>query len=290
MRIKQTCKSCGSEWDVDEKFAGSGSVCPFCKRILKSEESVELTVPQAMRKVIDLKGKNILQNGKIFYSLLADFIPEKVKELRLLKVACYAEVYSDFIDIKAERVAFIAKKAAKQLEDGYMLSEEWAHKAMDWMLEALNINISKWSNEISGRRSERIDVPAQNWQKQQRSQNIKSGQIKSSNEKKVFVWNCAGGCSDSFTLDRDGREVAYRLRLDNNGYMFLIKDNRNVRILGSNEIDRIYLRRATVSREGTFNVVTTKNKYYVVSLGVSTNSYIQDLINVLRKNRVKIIE
>ena len=62
MRIKQTCKSCGSEWDVDEKFAGSGSVCPFCKRILKSEESVELTVPQAMRKVIDLKGKNILQN------------------------------------------------------------------------------------------------------------------------------------------------------------------------------------------------------------------------------------
>ena len=135
------CASCNSEWTVDEKIFSMISNCPFCGAIIAKEEKVYTSVSQGLQAIFALYGKEILAESKRFYSLLTDYIPEKERELKVLKMACAESVFVPFATVQKGQVEIEKNKAIKRLVDDCMLAESWAQQAIDWVIEALGYSV-----------------------------------------------------------------------------------------------------------------------------------------------------
>ena len=132
------CKKCGSEWYVKEEYSTSIGNCPFCGASLAKDEPITFAnVQDCFGALIDKYGKEVLADGKKLYSFLADYIPEKRKELQLLKTVCEANVYALFVSVDQGQYNRERKRAIKILSDDHMIAETWASKAIEWVLQAI---------------------------------------------------------------------------------------------------------------------------------------------------------
>ena len=104
------CEKCNSEWTVEEKISYSISKCPFCAATISNKKDTYESVSESIQDIISKYGKNILLDSKRFYSLLTDYIPEKEKELKALKMACNEKVFCSFANIEESQIEFEAKK------------------------------------------------------------------------------------------------------------------------------------------------------------------------------------
>ncbi|MGN1052345.1 MAG: hypothetical protein ACI4SH_03020 [Candidatus Scatosoma sp.] len=99
-------------------------------------------VADGLRLIYQKYGKQLFAEGKKLYALLADIMPTKEKELKILKIACNAGVYKGFVDLEENQYDNQRRKAIKILTDDYLLGLEWAEMAIDWLMETLGIKQS----------------------------------------------------------------------------------------------------------------------------------------------------
>ena len=141
MRQTIKCGNCESEWTVKEGVLSTISKCPFCGVTIVKEKKDYASVSQGIQAIFAVYGKEVLVESKRFYSLLTDYIPEKERELKVLKMACDEEVFVSFATLKESQVEVEEKKAVKRLMDDCMLAENWANQAVAWVIEALGYSV-----------------------------------------------------------------------------------------------------------------------------------------------------
>lgn len=150
------CKKCGSEWTVKEEYSTSIINCPFCGANLAKEEPITFAnIQDCFRALIDKYGKEVLADGKRLYSFLTDYIPEKEKELRILKIACEANVYKYFVDAKGRRIEMEQRRVVKILTEDYMIAEKWAIQLVEWGCNAIGLECVLNSKNVKIDRQEK---------------------------------------------------------------------------------------------------------------------------------------
>ena len=115
MRKTIKCENCESEWTVKEGVLSTISKCPFCGATIVKEKKDYASVSQGIQAIFAVYGKEVLAESKRFYSLLTDYIPEKERELKVLKMACEEEVFVPFATVQKGQVEIEKNKAVKRL-------------------------------------------------------------------------------------------------------------------------------------------------------------------------------
>lgn len=99
-------------------------------------------VADGLRLIYQKYGRTVFAEGKKLYSLLADTMPNKEKELKALKVACIENAFAAYATIQESQFEAETKKTIRYLVDDCMLSEVWAQKIVGWLLEALGHSLT----------------------------------------------------------------------------------------------------------------------------------------------------
>lgn len=158
------CKKCNSEWTVNEKYSVSIANCPFCgASLIEDMPNAFESVQDCLKALIGEYGKEVLADGKKLYSFLTDYIPEKRKELRILKTVCEANAYAPFVSVEQGQCDRERKRAIKILSDDYMIAEIWASKAIEWVLQAIGFSTDNTQyGKIEGPAEDGSVLPSEN--------------------------------------------------------------------------------------------------------------------------------
>ena len=99
------------------------------------------TVQEAIKDILQLRGKEIFKNMKQFWALLDDLVPESTKERKIIKKNLDEELLEAFID-DSKKVNHRIKILQNNLEDLGM-TQDWS----DFIIESFGIPLG-WSQEI----------------------------------------------------------------------------------------------------------------------------------------------
>ena len=99
------------------------------------------TVQEAIKEILQLRGKEIFKNIKHFWALLDDLVPESTKERKIIKKNLDEELLEVFID-DSKTVKHRIKILQDNLEDLGM-TQDWS----DFIIESFGLPLG-WSQEI----------------------------------------------------------------------------------------------------------------------------------------------
>ena len=119
-----------------------------------------MTIQEAVKKIIELRGLDIFKNPKQFFALLADLSPEYPKELRIIKNNFDDKIFGLFID-ESKKPRNRVWSIKNQLEDFGVAEDK-----IFFILESFGIPLG-WEQEISDLKA---DCPTQIYIKQQQNQ------------------------------------------------------------------------------------------------------------------------
>ena len=116
-----------------------------------------MTIQEAVKKIIELRGLDIFKNPKQFFALLGDLSPEYPKELRIIKNNFDDKIFGLFID-ESKKPRNRVWSIKNQLEDFGVAEDK-----IFFILESFGIPLG-WEQEISDLKA---DSPTQIYIKQQ---------------------------------------------------------------------------------------------------------------------------
>ena len=119
-----------------------------------------MTIQEAVKKIIELRGLDIFKNPKQFFALLGDLSPEYSKELRIIKNNFDDKIFGLFID-ESKKPRNRVWSIKNQLEDFGVAEDK-----IFFILESFGIPLG-WEQEISDLKA---DSPTQTYIKPQQKQ------------------------------------------------------------------------------------------------------------------------
>lgn len=132
----QKCMNCNSEWNAIKKI----TKCPFCDKNLETKQDTFSSFNDVIKFIVDTYGTDILKNKGKFVSMISDYAPGYIKELRVVRVAMDSGIYLELLKVdklneEAQKIAIT--KAVNKLNDDYLLELSWAERAVEWIVPVL---------------------------------------------------------------------------------------------------------------------------------------------------------
>ena len=126
-----------------------------------------MTIQEAVKKIIELRGLDIFKNPKQFFALLGDLSPEYPKELRIIKNNFDDKIFGLFID-ESKKPRNRVWSIKNELEDFGVAEDK-----IFFILESFGIPLG-WEQEISDLKA---DCPTQTYSKPQQKQPIANAPV-----------------------------------------------------------------------------------------------------------------
>ena len=144
------CIACKEEWELIHSNNKKENYCPFCgKEIIRIDKNSVVDVPSFLRYIIYVDGDKSLKNPQKIVSLFSDFLPNLIVEKRILRIVLESEIYEKIYSNRESITDPELSKYISYLEDDFGLSKKWAHAATNWIIIALDIEISEKTNNVS---------------------------------------------------------------------------------------------------------------------------------------------
>ena len=130
------CSNCNSEWSIGQ--GGSQTLkCPFCGVMLNSLANTQVTMKDTVKRIIEVKGDNILYNKSRFSAMFSDLAPKLSDEKKIIDTALSPNVARLFLDNTIDH-----KQCYKMVQDE--LRKLMSDSAIDTFIEAIAYGLG-WS-------------------------------------------------------------------------------------------------------------------------------------------------
>lgn len=189
------CKYCKSMWTSTIKV----ECCPFCGNALMERD--EYTISRALKKVIDDKGIEILNNSDMLIAYIMDYVKGDERNKKLLRIAAKEGILKLMLDVKnSEKIKQegLIIRAIKVLEEDAFLSTENAVHIIGIISEGLDLefkNMKMYKKTPSGE-TESVNLE----ENEQKIEDMSAKALKNIVENSL---KCTSGeCEDIFLIGR----------------------------------------------------------------------------------------
>ncbi len=94
-------------------------------------------VIEIIKKIKEQYSDDIFDDGKRLFSLFSDFLPDRRKELRILKIFCEDDILKAVCSIKSNEDL---QSIIYNLKEEYLIDERFAREGLEWFVRALYVN------------------------------------------------------------------------------------------------------------------------------------------------------
>ena len=91
-------------------------------------------VIEIIKKIKEQYSDDIFDDGKRLFSLFSDFLPDRRKELRILKIFCEDDILKAVCSIKSKEDL---QSIVYDVKENYLMDEKFAHEGLKWFVKAL---------------------------------------------------------------------------------------------------------------------------------------------------------
>ena len=138
------CECCLVEWDIQISGDRKVKFCPFCgERIVEKEPESFSDLIECFKYLKNKYSYTIFFDNKRILSLVSDFMPGLMVEIRILRIVLDSGVYKQLFDKNGNIITLNIDKTKYTLINDYGISEIWANKSIDWVAKAFEPSEAK---------------------------------------------------------------------------------------------------------------------------------------------------
>ena len=104
------------------------------------------SLQKALQDMINNYGHSVLNDSNKIIGTIADFVPNNLKERKMINIVIYENIPSKLLCVKDENITIkeiTINRCIKQLEDEYGMKTDVAEKIINYFVIALNYGIMK---------------------------------------------------------------------------------------------------------------------------------------------------